>query len=176
MRAAFARRIVIGFTALVLIVLVLVAGMRAYLGGAEEERLRPDEDVAITQLRGPLPQNAFIACPQGYCTVAEAMTSPVFTTAADRLFGFWMEMIAAEPRVVQVAAQPEQHRYVFMQRTPVLRFPDIVIVEFIALAPDRSSLAIYSRSRYGRYDFGVNRRRVVRWLSRLQQLAGAVSQ
>ena len=54
------------------------------------------------------------------------------------------------------------------------RFPDLVTVEFVALAPDRSSLALYSRARYGRSDFGVNRRRVLRWLSRLQQIAGAL--
>jgi uncharacterized protein (DUF1499 family) len=40
------------------------------------------------------------------------------------------------------------------------------------VAPDRSSLAIYSRSRYGRGDFGTNRRRVERWLSQLAQIAG----
>ena len=49
---------------------------------------------------------------------------------------------------------------------------DPVTVEFVALAPDRSSLALYSRARYGRSDFGVNRGRVLRWLSRLQQIAG----
>ena len=82
-------------------------------------------------------------------------------------------MIAAEPRLVQIAAQPEQRRLVYIQRSAVLRFPDIVTVEFVALAPEQSSVALYSRARYGRYDFGINRGRVLRWLSRLQQIAVA---
>jgi len=83
------------------------------------------------------------------------------------------QVIAAEPRLVQVAAEPGQRRSVLIQRSALFRFPDLVTVEFVALAPDRSSLALYSRARYGRSDFGVNRRRVLRWLSRLQQIAGA---
>jgi len=105
--------------------------------------------------------------------VAEAVPSPVFALSADRLAAYWTEMITGEPRLVQIAAEPEQRRSVLIQRSKLLRFPDLVTVEFVALAPDRSSLALYSRARYGRSDFGVNRRRVLRWLSRLQQIAGA---
>ena len=105
--------------------------------------------------------------------MAEAAPSPIFAVSADRLAAYWAEMITAEPRLVQIAAEPEQRRSVWMQRSAVFRFPDLVTVEFVALTPDRSSLALYSRARYGRYDFGVNRGRVLRWLSRLQQIAGA---
>jgi uncharacterized protein (DUF1499 family) len=53
----------------------------------------------------------------------------------------------------------------------VLRFPDVITVEFVPLGDDRSSLAVDSRSRYGRGDFGVNRGRVSKWLRLLQQIA-----
>jgi uncharacterized protein (DUF1499 family) len=43
-------------------------------------------------------------------------------------------------------------------------------VEFVTLGAGKSSLAIDSRSRYGRGDMGVNRRRVVDWLATLRTL------
>ena len=80
-------------------------------------------------------------------------------------------MIAGQPNVVIVAEEPAEHRQVVIQHTPLLRFPDIVTVEFVALGADRSSLAIYSRARYGISDFGTNRRRVLAWLSQVEALA-----
>ena len=170
---AIAGRIAIGLAALLLIASALVLGLRVYFGRTAEDRLRPGEDITIAALRGPLAPNAFLACPVGYCAVAEAVPSPVFALSADRLAAYWTEMIAAEPRLLRIAAEPQQRRSVWLQRSAVFRFPDLVTVEFVALAPDRSSVALYSRARYGRYDFGVNRQRVLRWLSRLQQIAGA---
>jgi len=163
----------IGLAALLLIASALVLALRLYFDRTAEDRLRPGEDITIVALREPLAPNAFLACPKGHCAVAEAAPSPVFALSADRLAAYWSEMMAGEPRLVQIAAEPEQRRSVWLQRSAVFRFPDLVTVEFVALAPDRSSLALYSRARYGGYDFGVNRQRVLHWLSRLQQIAGA---
>jgi uncharacterized protein (DUF1499 family) len=142
--------------------------IRLYMGRGAEDALQPGERVILAELRDPIPGNAFLACPPGYCA-ATALKSPVFALPVDRLIGKWAQMIAGEPGVVQIEDQPGAHRIVLIQHTPLLRFPDIVTVEFVALAPDRSSLAIYSRSRYGRGDFGTNRQRVLRWLSEIEQ-------
>jgi len=64
--------------ALLLIAAVVIVGLRIYLGRAAENELRPGEDVAITAFRGPVPENAFLACPRGYCAVKDAAPSPVF--------------------------------------------------------------------------------------------------
>jgi uncharacterized protein (DUF1499 family) len=160
--------------ALFVVVLLLTGlglGVRFYMARASEDELRPDEKIVIRELRDPIPQNAFLACPPGYCA-ATAASSPIFAVSVERLAEDWAEMVAGESGVVPVAAEPTQHRLVFVQHTMLLRFPDIVTVEFVDAAPDRSSLAIYSRSRYGRGDFGTNRRRVERWLSQLAQIAG----
>jgi hypothetical protein len=45
-------------------------GLRLYMNHAGENRLRPGEDIAIGELRGSLPPNAFLACPPGYCRIA----------------------------------------------------------------------------------------------------------
>jgi hypothetical protein len=163
----------IGLAVLGLIASALVLGLRLYFGRIAEDRLRPGEDIAIAALREPLPPNAFLACPEGYCAMAEAAPSPVFALSADRRTAYWAATIIDEPRLVQIAAEPEQRRSVWLQRSAVFGFPDLVTVEIVALAPDGSSVALYSRARYGRYDFGVNRGRVLRWLSRLRQIAGA---
>jgi uncharacterized protein (DUF1499 family) len=58
-----------------------------------------------------------------------------------------------------------------VQHTAVLKFPDIITVEFVSLDKGRkSSFAIESRSRYGKYDFGTNRYRVMTWVRLLQQM------
>jgi uncharacterized protein (DUF1499 family) len=51
----------------------------------------------------------------------------------------------------------------------LLNFPDLVTVQVNAEGADRSTLVIWSRSVYGRSDFGVNRERTLSWLAALQQ-------
>jgi uncharacterized protein (DUF1499 family) len=157
------------------IVLLVVAGLglatRLYMGRAAEDTLQPAERVAIRELRDPLPGNSFLACPPDYCA-ATAAPSPVFALPADRLEQDWRQMLAGEPGVVIVADEPARHRLVVIQHTRLLRFPDIVTAEFVALDDDRSGVAVYSKSRYGSGDFGTNRRRVLAWLDRLRQQAG----
>ena len=160
-----------GLLIALLTIAALGLGLRIFMDRDAENRLRPGEAVALAELRGPLPANAFLACPAGYCGVAEAATSPTFAIDTDRLAEHWASLIARERRIAAAFAKPEERRLVLVQHSAALRFPDVITVEFVALGADRSSLAVYSRARYGRYDFGVNRRRVLAWLDRLQQLA-----
>jgi uncharacterized protein (DUF1499 family) len=80
-------------------------------------------------------------------------------------------VISGEKRVETIIADSDEQRYVYIQHSPTFRFPDIITVEFVKLGPDHSSIAIYSRSRYGHYDFGKNRKRVVKWLALLEKVA-----
>ena len=73
--------------------------------------------------------------------------------------------MSAQPRVEVLAENDQQIDYV--QRSARFRFPDIITVRFISVAPSQSTLAIYSRSVYGKSDFGVNRERIESWLSAL---------
>jgi uncharacterized protein (DUF1499 family) len=141
------------------------------MGRAAEDVLRPGEHVGLSALRDPIPGNAFLACPPHYCAAVSA-PSPVFAVPVERLADIWGELIAEQPNIAIVEDTPAQHRQVAIQHTPLLRFPDIVTVEFVALGADHSSLAIYSRSRYGKGDFGTNRKRVLAWLGQIEQRAG----
>ncbi|HXC28338.1 MAG TPA: DUF1499 domain-containing protein [Stellaceae bacterium] len=160
----------IKFLIVVLLVAGLGLGVRLYMGRTAEDMLRPGERVAIRELHDPLPGNSFLACPPDYCA-ATGTPSPTFALPADRLEQDWRQMLASEPGIVIVADEPAQHRLVVIQHTKLLRFPDVVTAEFVALDNDRSSVAVYSKSRYGSGDFGTNRKRILRWLDRLRQQA-----
>lgn len=161
-------------TALVAMVLGLAAfglAMRIYFGREAENRLAPSEAVEIAALPSPFPKPGFLACPPGYCPAAEALVSPVFVVPWERLQEYWTEVISGEKRVETIMADADSRRFVYIQHSPTFRFPDVIIVEFVQLGPGRSSIAIYSRSRYGSYDFGKNRKRVVKWLTLLEKVA-----
>lgn len=166
-----ARRIM---TTLVVVTLALVISglaLRIYMGREAEDHLAGSEAVSITALRSPLPRPSFLACPPDYCAVPEAVSSPVFALSSDRLHAFWTEVISSEKRMVLITADADSGRFVYIQHSPTFRFPDIITVEFVRLGADRSSIAIYSRSRYGDLDFGKNRKRVERWLALLERVA-----
>ncbi len=161
-------------TALVVALLAVAAfglAVRIYMGREAENRLAPSEAVGIAELASPLAKAGFLACPPGYCAAVEAIPSPVFPLPWARLQEYWKEVISGEKRVEAIAVDPERRRFVYIQRSPTFRFPDVITVEFVPLGADRSSIAIYSRSRYGQYDFGKNRKRVVRWLALLDKVA-----
>ncbi len=149
---------------------VIAAGfvLRMYLGRPAEDRLAPDEVVSIAELQRPLARPSFLACPPGYCAAAD-VESPIFPMPWDQLREYWKEI--AEIAAIPLVSEFEHRRAVYIQHSAIFRFPDIVTVEFVALGPERSGVAVYSRSRYGRYDFGVNRKRVEHWLFQLQEVA-----
>ena len=149
---------------------VTAAGLalRTYLNRPAEDRLDSDEVVSIADFHSPLARPSFLACPPGYCVAAD-MESPIFPMPWDQLREYWKEI--AEVAAITVASEFEHRRAVYIQHSPIFRFPDIVTVEFVALGPERSSVAVYSRSRYGGYDFAANRKRVKRLLFQLQEVA-----
>ena len=102
------------------------------------------------------------------------MPSPIFDMPWDQLREYWKEMIV-ETAAILVVSEFEHRRAVYIPRSPIFGFPDIVTVEFVALGPERSRVAVYSRSRYGGYDFAKNRKRVERWLFVLQEVCARMN-
>jgi Protein of unknown function (DUF1499) len=117
----------------------------------------------------PAPRRrGFRIAPPGWPGPADA-PSPVFPIAAAELWRAWIALAAGQPRTVLWAQDERSWRSLHIQRSCVFRFPDLVRAEIMALGPERSSLVLESRSRFGCWDLGVNRRRVTRWLHDLQQ-------
>ncbi|KIT17832.1 DUF1499 domain-containing protein [Jannaschia aquimarina] len=78
------------------------------------------------------------------------------------------EIALAEPNTERLAGSPEEGLVTYVQRSDLMQFPDAISVKAEA-AGDGSRLTIWSRSRYGYSDAGVNRARVERWLEALEQ-------
>ena len=124
--------------------------------------------VDFQTLKSPATRNHFLACPEGYCAEGEAdMTTPAYSFSTSRLQALSREAWSEEPRLELVASDTDPLTDRYIQRSPVMRFPDTISVRFVALEGDRSSLAIYSRGQIGRYDFGANRDRVLHLISQL---------
>lgn len=113
--------------------------------------------------------NQFLMCPAGFCRAGPHAAGPVFEVSAERLRARWRVVVAARPRLELLAEYGDGWQIDYVQRSARFRFPDIVTVRFIATAPSRSTLAIYSRSIYGQSDFGVNRARIEAWLALLRE-------
>jgi uncharacterized protein (DUF1499 family) len=78
-------------------------------------------------------------------------------------------LFSGQPRAYLAAEFPDRLQLHYVVRSALLNFPDLVTVQVGADGADRSTLAIWSRSVYGRSDFGVNRDRTTSWLAALQQ-------
>jgi uncharacterized protein (DUF1499 family) len=116
-------------------------------------------------------RKGFRAAPPGWPGPAHAL-APVFPIGADRLWRTWMDFASRHPRTALQAEDAQARRSLHVQRSTALRFPDLVQAEVVALGTERSGLVLDSRSRFGWWDLGVNRRRVTRWLDDLQRAVG----
>ncbi len=129
--------------------------------------LGPVAFAALERRRSP---NDALVCPKDVCPNARPdVEPPLFPFPAARLRALVSEAALSEPDTVLVQSGAEQDRY--LVRTRLMRFPDTVVAQVIAREGERSTLALYSRSQIGRSDFGVNRRRLERWVERIGRLA-----
>jgi uncharacterized protein (DUF1499 family) len=130
----------------------------------------PDDSGPIdfaTLTRRKTPNDALV-CPPGTCPRAKADAEPpAFTINAQRLAEKMRDVALADARVQRLddGSRPDVLR--FVQRSALMRYPDIVDIRIIPLSAGAATLAIYSRSLVGSSDLGVNRKRVERWLAGL---------
>lgn len=123
--------------------------------------------IDFATLTPPSSPNYYLVCPKGYCKSKPDAISPVFDVSVTELYQSWQKMIAKQPRTKLVAQHQSDWQFTYVQRSFLFRFQDFITVTFIRINAKQSTLAVYSRSKTGYYDFGVNRRRVKSWLSKL---------
>ncbi len=125
--------------------------------------------VDFATLAPPKSPNHFLACPTGFCPRTHAdMVAPTFKASAAQLQQVARRAWAAEPRLKRVGGSLATLRDRYIERTAIMRFPDTISVQFIDLGAGAATLAIYSRSQIGYSDLGMNKARVIRWLSLLK--------
>ncbi|MEP3247180.1 MAG: DUF1499 domain-containing protein [Sneathiella sp.] len=115
--------------------------------------------------------NQYLICPENTCIEEKHDESPVFNVPVDRLQSTWKAMLAEQPNIEILRTSADSNSQDLVQRTRLVRYPDIVSVEFSKISETQSTLSVYSRSIYGRSDFGANKTRIDAWISRLKVLA-----
>lgn len=89
--------------------------------------------------------------------------APEFDLPAPKLAEAFDRFITADALVARLAGHPDELFVTYLVRTPVMRYPDYVSVRFIDLDEGRSTLAMFSRSRFGYSDRNMNKRRATGW-------------
>ena len=123
--------------------------------------------ISFKTLRLPKSPNTYLVCPPDACATRPMLSSPIYTFSADELRRRWQEMIKKQSKVTLLHSDLENMQFQYVQRVGFFNFPDYIDVKFISIDNKKSTLAIYSRSKYGYYDFGVNKRRIIGWLNEL---------
>ncbi len=114
--------------------------------------------------------NDALICPPDMCGSARTDgTSPIFNAPVARLRDAVRVIEVNDPDVFPLARDEAKVQDRFLARTRLMRFPDTISVRFIDLGGGRSTLALYSRSRLGRSDFGVNKARLDDWVKQLRE-------
>ena len=112
--------------------------------------------------------NDALACPPDLCANAKPdLTPPVYPVSGERLRHLVAEAALADPDTQPVFAGRWDDHDRYLARSRILRFPDTIDVLVIERAENQATLALYSRSQIGLGDFGVNRARIERWLTRI---------
>ena len=116
--------------------------------------------------------NEGLTCPESLCQKAKAdMTAPVFPVPATELRRKVGIVAMSEPNSAELACTADcDHRGRYVEYSPLFQFPDVIDVRVIEAGAHASTLAIYSRSVFGYWDFDVNTVRIERWLAALKRI------
>lgn len=96
------------------------------------------------------------------------MVTPEYRLSPANLFEKVVAQLETDGSFQDLDADPENTQLHAVAVTPLLRFKDDFYVRVLE-AEVGSTLAIYSHSRIGGGDLGANRRRVLRFVDRLNQ-------
>ncbi len=105
--------------------------------------------------------NNFRVSPTGE---GKAHQSPVFDMSPAALMTKFQKMALAQPDTILLGERDGFATYV--QRTKLVQYPDYISVKAVE-ADGGSALHIYSRSRFGYSDGGLNKKRILSWLKKL---------
>ena len=128
--------------------------------------LPPAEPLDFGDLVLPPSPNTCLAAPPGAHPGAHVTVPPLPVDAATA-WGVLRTLGGRFPRTTLMAEWPERRQAQWVQRSALLRFPDLINAE-LRPGPAGCGLFLYSRSLFGWSDLGVNRRRVAAWLAALE--------
>ncbi|MBE3637138.1 DUF1499 domain-containing protein [Mangrovicoccus algicola] len=92
--------------------------------------------------------------------------APRFAGAPEEVMARLDAVAEATPGVTRLAGSPSDRHVTYVARSRLFGFPDYISVIAWPVS-EGTAVAVYSRLRFGSYDLGVNRRRVLDWLEAL---------
>ena len=110
--------------------------------------------------------NEYFAAPNGTTAAPADAETRLYPERPRALLARFDAIARAQPRTQVVAGDPGSLMITYVQRSRVFGFPDYLTVKAVA-TEGGTGLIVWSRARYGRGDFGVNRARVEAWLAAL---------
>lgn len=113
--------------------------------------------------------NQYLVCTGDLCSADFHLESPKFSVPLDRLKALWEKMLKEQQNLELQQDMDDNYYQDLVQRTRLVRYPDVISVQLHEQGPNSSTLTIYSRSLYGRSDFDVNKERIDTWLARLKE-------
>jgi hypothetical protein len=128
-------------------------------------------DVDFATLERRATPNDALACLPEFCKASSDIQAPVIAGPFGDVFLAAQDAVVHEPRLEQVGADAAQGTLRFVQRSPLMGFPDTINVKVVPAADGKSAVLIYSRSQIGRGDMGVNLARVKRWADLIEAAA-----
>jgi len=117
----------------------------------------------------PASPNTFLAAAAGLTRAAPDVGVEDFPLPAPALAEAWVRVVRAQPRTEVLERGDDGLLVAAVQRSRVLGFVDDVAARAVPRGEGASTIAVYSRSRVGWHDMGVNRARVEAWLAALRR-------
>ena len=112
--------------------------------------------------------NEYLAAPRGTTADPADAETRLYPESPRALLARFDAIARAQTRTRVVAGDLDSLMITYMQRSRVFGFPDYLTVKAVVM-DGGAGLMIFSRARYGRSDFGVNRARVEAWLAALDR-------
>lgn len=141
----------------ILLVTVSIAGL--WIRGVDHDPALWHADPTAAERTGA--PNDALAAPGD--TTRAAPDTVLVSAPSDPLAAF-DRVARGSPRVEVVAGSVEEGHITYVQRSAILGFPDYVSAKRVEAATG-ASIAVWSRSRFGHSDLGVNAARLADWLA-----------
>ena len=110
--------------------------------------------------------NQFLALPGSFTSVQRPdATVGTFQASVEQVRDAWLEIVRGEARVSGIRQSDGQIEAI--QRTALVGFPDWITAQPVDLGGGQASICVFSRSKFGIRDFGVNEKRGLSWLAQL---------
>lgn len=121
----------------------------------------------------PKSPNYFLMCPTDLCATQrrEKRPSHLYPVSQKALSEVLQRIMAMEPRTELIYQAPGMGTFTYIQRSFLFRFPDYLYIQIYEVTENISTIAIYRRSKYGFFDFNVNKNRSLRLINRLRWYA-----